>query len=84
MAPSTAMRSHPLKPLHPADLLASADEADVFIGRPEKFVYGSLPVFGISTFTTYTYDAQPIGNLNGTGYRYRWTFQEGVAAPLAP
>jgi hypothetical protein len=56
-------------------------DGDVPISRAEKFVIGPLPLASVSAYSTYTYEAQPIGLPQGTGFRYRWVVQSGVSVP---
>ncbi len=83
VAPTTAWVASREAPI-PALAVLTGAEADLYAFRPEKAVYGALPLAGISSFTTYTYDAQNISNLGSFGYRYRWVVQDGISAPIAP
>jgi hypothetical protein len=64
-----------------SQVLPAADLEDFFVPRPEKFVYGSIPLSGISSYSVLTYDAQPISSPWGLGYRYTWSVREGVEYP---
>src|SRR5690242_502584 len=83
--PSSAIVNSGRERLMPNQILP-AWEGDVLIARAEKTAYGSIPLAGISAFTLYSYDAQPtyIRHSGGTGYRYRWVWQQGVSGTLAP
>lgn len=82
-APTTyilATREAPIDASH----LLTGPEGDYFTVRAEKVAFGPQPLGGITTFTTYTYDAQRISTFSGSGYRYRWVYQAGVSAPVTP
>jgi hypothetical protein len=84
VVPSTAMvqtRSHRIDPYQ---VLVRADEADFWVGRGEKAVFGEQLLTGSSAFTTYTYDTQAISTPGGFGLRYSWVVQEGVSVPVNP
>jgi hypothetical protein len=82
--PSTAMIQPYIRPAVSYQVLPGSD-GEIFIARGEKAVDGSLPLAGLSSFTTFTYDAQVISRDQGNvGYRYRWVVQQGVNAPIAP
>ena len=66
----------------PAGNLLASGDADIVIGRAEKYVEGPVQVGGISAYTTYTYDAQRLSDKQGSvGYRYRWVVQQGISVP---
>jgi len=83
VAPTTAWVATREQPISALAVL-TGPEGDFYTDRPEKFVYGGLPLGGVSVFSTYTYDAQNISNLGSFGYRYRWVVQDGISAPIAP
>jgi len=83
VAPTTAWVATREQPIDALAVL-TGPEADFFAIRSEKVAYGALPLGGVSTFSTYTYDAQNISNLGSFGYRYRWVVQDGISAPIAP
>jgi hypothetical protein len=83
VAPTTAWIATREAPISSLAVLSGPD-SDLFCTRPEKAVYGALPMAGIAAFSTYTYDAQNISNLGSIGYRYRWVVQDGISAPIAP
>ena len=65
-----------------AEQVLPGSEAYFFYApRQEPFSYGSTMLGGISAFTDYTFDAQPISTLNGSGYHYRYVVKQGFAAP---
>jgi hypothetical protein len=82
-APTTYMIATREKPIEASHVLAGA-EADYFTVRAEKVAYGPQPLGGVTSFTTYTYDAQRISTFSGSGYRYRWIYQSGVSVPVTP
>lgn len=57
------------------------DDQEFFVGRGEKYVSGPVELAAFSAYSTLQYDMQPIGTINGTGYRYRWVVQQGISVP---
>src|ERR1043166_4824524 len=81
-APFTAMVQTKERPIRAAQVL-SGEDADYFTARAEKGAYGPLPLWALSSYSIYTYDSQRISSrLEGSGYRFRMMWQQGVFAPL--
>lgn len=59
-------------------------DGDVPIGRGERAALVASESASVSSFTTYTYDVQPLGvpGVSGSwGYRQRWVVQTGISTP---
>lgn len=59
-------------------------DGDVTIGRNPLAAVVATESSSISAYTTYTYEAQPLGipgNGGSWGTRYRWATQSGVSIP---
>jgi hypothetical protein len=70
--------------INPFQVLPASEAEDDFIGRSEKFVYGSVMVEGYTAYSIYTYDVQQIGSpwgFGGVGYRYTYSVREGASFP---
>lgn len=67
--------------INPYQLLPASDAETLYVGRPEKFVYGGMVYEQGSSYTIQTFDQQLISNLYGPSYRYRWVTQQGVTSP---
>jgi len=80
--PSAAIVHNQTERVHPDQVLPGSD-ADYFFERYEKVAYGNSAIAEASSYTIYTYDSQPIyiPHTGGSGYRYRWTVQEGATVP---
>jgi len=66
---------------NPAHLLPLEAEADYQIGRQDRGYWGAVQLGGESSYTEYTYDAQPIGTRDGLGYRYHIGSKSAVSVP---
>jgi len=62
-------------------VLPGSDLQNFFVGRGEKFVYGSLPAAEVTSYSIWVYDNQPISLPGGSGNRYTWAVKEGVLFP---
>ena len=70
-------------PAHGDGSALLADDYAV-ITRDERAALVAAESVSVSSFTTYTYDAQPLGvpGVGGSwGYRQRWVVQTGVSTP---
>jgi hypothetical protein len=56
-------------------------EEYMLVGRSERGFYGAYEVAGLSAYTEFTSDSQPIGVRPGLGYRYNYVYKNVLTVP---